>query len=180
MKYLNFLILTSLFFIMSSCSVDSPEEHLSESWNSETRAVITKNNRIVKSSVIKSKSNERIVGITITNKESDITFPVIYHRLTSSDKKEISNSDTETFNGSLTIEIENRVVKKYEVKDGKIISSGNFNQIMNGEYDCSIEGIVECADDEINDKNAIEYLFCLASAPLCLAEVYASCTYDNC
>lgn len=81
---------------------------------------------------------------------------------------------------SLTNEIENKVVKKYEVRDGKIISSRNFNQIMNGDYDCSIEGIVECGDDGINDRNAIEYLFCIASAPLCLAEVYASCTYDNC
>lgn len=50
---------------MSSCSVDSPEDHYSESLNPETRAVITKNNRIVKSSVVKSKSNERVVGITI-------------------------------------------------------------------------------------------------------------------
>src|SRR5690625_3325269 len=159
---------------MSSCSVDSPDELHTESMT-ETQIVVSKNNRIVKSSVLESKLNERIVAITITNKHSNKTFPIIYHRLTSNDNKKISESDVETLNGTLTIEIENKVVRKYEVKDGPIIALGNQNQIMSGDYDCSIEGIVECADDEINDKNAVEYLFCLASAPLCLAEVYASC-----
>jgi len=46
-------------------------------------------------------------------------------------------------------------------------------------FPCSI-GIISCADDAINGMNWIEYGFCLAGAPACLARVYLSCGWQSC
>jgi len=83
------------------------------------------------------------------------------------------------FNGIFQITTQDKLIKQVKIKNGVVVSSQK-SLTYDGDYSCTFDGITSCADDDINAMNWIEYGFCLAGAPLCLAELYASCIYENC
>lgn len=150
--------------------------------SSAVKAVIEKKDRTVTAEVVTLNSNDYVIGVEIELKNDNTTLPILYHRLSSDDGRKMTgdfSKNIKTFTGTFTIEAEGEVLRKHRVQNGKIVSSQYFDQKLS-DYECTMKGIVTCADDEINDMNAVEYLFCAASAPACLAETYASCLYENC
>lgn len=89
-----------------------------------------------------------------------------------------------SFNGTFIIEVEGQILHKSIIKDGIVkeseIKKFEISEFARISYPCTVDGITSCADDQINDMNWIEYGFCLASAPACLAELYLSCGWENC
>lgn len=122
-----------------------------------------------------------VMDVDITNKNTNEQLPTMTHIFEADDKNEdISDlrNNFKSFDGTFEIIVQNQVVSKSVIQSGVVTS----RQLMAyyGDYDCTIDGITTCADDEINDMNWIEYAFCAATAPACLARIYSSCLWENC
>lgn len=110
-------------------------------------------------------------------------MPTFYHKLISDDNKPIREAidANSSFNGIYTIEFDGEILRRSIIKNGIVVSTEKFNDTdLAQKYPCTASGIVTCADDKFNNMNVISYMFCVAGAPACLAEAYASCMYDNC
>ena len=95
-------------------------------------------------------------------------------------KDDISNLRTNfsNFDGTFEVFVQNQLIASSVIDKGVVVSSQLYEYA--GDYTCSVDGITTCADDEINQMNWIEYAFCAASAPACLAEIYSSCLWESC
>ena len=172
-NYIYKLLFLGLFISIVSCSGDESFETVSSEF-------------IVEGYIPDDKNNEEhifTINIDVYDKSKNEKWPTIVHNFISDDReKNISNlpEKFDNFNGIFEIKVGDKVISQTMIKKGKVISFNKISELKISDYDCSVEGIIECADDTINDMNWIEYGFCAATAPMCLARVYSSCTFENC
>lgn len=178
MKKINVLTIISLLLIaIFSCTEDLIETN---NLDETSYAKVVGEESIVEVNVIKSGIDYKVTEMKITNRETNVSLPTLYHKF-KLDKRSDNINDLSSTNGTYTIECNGVIVYKMIIKNGKIESTEIVNhKSLSEEYPCTVKGIVTCADDTIEDVNWIEYGSCLLSAPLCLATIYASCIWENC
>lgn len=183
MKKINILTIISLLLIaIFSCTEEFKEnEDFNNNLDETTYAKVVGEESIVEVNVIKSGIDYKVTEMKITNRETNVTLPTIYHKF-KLDKRSDNINDFSSTNGTYTIECNGIILYRMIIKNGEIESTEiiNHKSLSSEEYPCTVRGIVTCADDEINDMNWIEYASCAISAPVCLATIYASCIWENC
>ena len=184
MKIVNLLYVAFVFFLFFVTSCNKDDDFSKYPVNDSEDAAFAEvdgGQSVVKVNLVEAGTNGEIAEMKITNKESDITLPTLYHKFESVDRND-DMSDLSSTNGTYTIECEGETIYRMVVKDGEIYSTEIIDEkaVAQGEYACTLRGIVRCADDTINDMNWIEYGSCLLGAPTCLATTYASCMWENC
>lgn len=181
MRNIKILATLCFAFIIAACSVQENDQQALDTNDFTIKATLETGNQ---GSISK---NKYAINIDITDKITKTNMPTIVHTFISYDLNEdISNLPEKfsTFNGIFEITSNKTLISQSIIKDGVVVSNERFysnrTSSARGDYACSVDGITSCADDEINDMNWIEYAFCAVGAPACLAELYASCIYENC
>ena len=187
-----FKTLTLLLLTLSivSCSKDDQEfqedsmiSNNDESFQVTTNAsnTITGKDLIITGNMVRTVNYIYRMDLEIENKHTGEKLPTLIHQFESADQSDISNirRNFSSFTGSFSIIYDGHIIKKKTIKNGLVVSE--WTDPYSGEkYPCTVDGITTCADDEINDMNWIEYAFCALDAPMCLAELYISCAWENC
>ncbi len=57
---------------------------------------------------------------------------------------------------------------------------GRFKMNPQPDFPCTIDTVHDCVSFKIDDMNWVDYAICVASAPACYGQLWASCTYDVC
>lgn len=185
MKLISKITLMILFLISFSCS---KEDTTSTNIGFLDKVAIVSNDLLtVEANLIDTNPNLYTIEVRITNKETKESLPTFIHKFIPDNKIEIMKdlpTKINSFNGTFIIEVEGQILHKSIIKNGIVkeseIKKFEISEFARISYPCTVDGITSCADDQINDMNWIEYGFCLASAPACLAELYLSCGWENC
>lgn len=185
MKYISKIALTLILIISFSCTEDDSTLTNNEN-NLNKTATVSDNIKIVQANLVDTNPNLYTVEVKITNKKTEETLPIFVHKFIPDNTSEIMKDlpkKISTFNGVFLIEVEGQVLHRSIIKNG-VVTKSEINKFSVSafakRYPCTIDGITSCADDQINDMNWIEYSFCLAGAPACLAQLYLSCSWENC
>mgnify|MGYP005995619645 CR=1 FL=1 len=180
-KLLSFFV---LILQISFVSCNDTEDKIVDSNIENEMTKVENETTLVQARVISSDKNIRITEIIVTNKITKEILPSIFHKLILTDNNADINEikDFNNLNAIVTVGFKNKLLFETKVLNGKINTkkvSKDYNLLLK-EYPCTAAGLVECADDSFNDMNFVQYAFCLASAPACLAREYLSCAWDNC
>lgn len=167
--------------MVTSCADD---DNMKNNITETSYAKVVGDESIVEVTTVKSEINSRIIEMKITNKKTKVTLPTIYHKITLDNKNEKFDDlskDLSSINGIYTIEVNGQILVSKIIKNGKIQSTEiKTASSLYARYPCTTRGLILCADNEFNNMNWVEYGFCMAGAPACLAEVYASCAWESC
>ena len=188
MKRINKLLLgllVSMMFFQSCEKGDSTIIH--DENNSSKVAIVSDNLKTVQAKLIDTNPNLYVIEVKITNKKTKETLPTFIHKFIPDNPNEIMKDlprKMNSFNGTFILEVEGQFLLKSIIKNGTVVKSEHNKfvayHLAKEDYSCTISGIQDCAEDTINDMNWVDYSFCLASAPVCLAQTYASCAWESC
>jgi hypothetical protein len=194
-KTLPFFILLIAFtlLIIQSCSKQTNDAS-DEIPKNEKLTITGKGGILVTAEDVYSTATEFKRMITITDPNTGTTFPAIYLTFTSAKKnKNIYKQlreDKSNVDGILTVEVGGSKILTQSVVKGKdmtmkrsvinTLAVADGDPVKDPKVPCTITTVHDCVSYKIEDMNVVEYAFCLAGAPACYAELWASCTWDVC
>lgn len=124
---------------------------------------------------------QRKVELILRN--TNTVYKTFFIEVLSATGKDIKQSiQDNSFSGSLVIKDENSILERWSTVLSPAVQSNSVQTNVAAELPmgCNVTNIHNCVARKIDDMNWVSYSFCLASAPACYAELWASCTWDAC